>query len=94
MKFTSEEMTHNIAELSEGQKCKIILAGLILRRCNVLLLDEPTRNLSPLSNPEVRKMLIDYGGCIIAISHDRLFIDEVCDKVYQLDREGLTLIDG
>lgn len=94
LKFTTEEMTHAISELSEGQKCKIILAGLILRKCNVLLLDEPTRNLSPLSNPEVRRMLVDYGGCIIAISHDRLFIDEVCDKVYQLDRSGLTLIDG
>lgn len=94
LKFTSEEMTHAISELSEGQKCKIILAGLILRRCNVLLLDEPTRNLSPLSNPEVRRMLVDYGGCIIAVSHDRLFIDEVCDKVYQLDAAGLTLIDG
>ncbi|MBQ1521292.1 MAG: ABC-F family ATP-binding cassette domain-containing protein [Erysipelotrichaceae bacterium] len=94
LKFTSEEMTHAISELSEGQKCKIILAGLILRKCNVLLLDEPTRNLSPLSNPEVRRMLVDYGGCIMAISHDRLFIDEVCTKVYQLDRSGLTLIDG
>jgi len=37
---------------------------------------------------------VDYGGCIIAVSHDRLFIDEVCDKVYQLDAAGLTLIDG
>ena len=94
LKFTTEEMTHNISELSEGQKCKIILAGLILGKCDVLLLDEPTRNLSPLSNPEVREMLINYGGCIIAISHDRLFIDEVCDKIYQLDKDGLTLLDA
>ena len=94
LKFTTEEMTHSIAELSEGQKCKIILAGLILQKCNVLLLDEPTRNLSPLSNPEVRNMLIDYGGCIIAVSHDRMFIDEVCTHVYQLDRNGLTLLDS
>lgn len=93
LKFTTEEMTHNISELSEGQKCKIILAGLILGKCNVLLLDEPTRNLSPLSNPEVREMLINYGGCIIAISHDRLFIDEVCDKVYLLTMNGLEKIE-
>ena len=93
LKFTAEEMTHDIAELSEGQKCKVILAGLILQQCNVLLLDEPTRNLSPLSNPEVRKMLIDYKGCLIAVSHDRLFINEVCDKVYLLDKAGLHLLD-
>ena len=89
LKFTAEEMEHDIRELSEGQKCKILLLKLILDGCNVLIMDEPTRNLSPLSNPQVRKMLIEYGGCIIAVSHDRKFIENVCDKVYMLDEDGL-----
>ena len=89
LKFTAEEMEHDVRELSEGQKCKILLLKLILDGCNVLIMDEPTRNLSPLSNPQVRKMLIEYGGCIIAVSHDRKFIENVCDKVYMLDEDGL-----
>ncbi len=89
LKFTTEEMTHSIEDLSEGQKCKILLLKLILGKYSVLVLDEPTRNLSPLSNPQVRKMLSDYSGCIISVSHDRKYIENVCDKIYQLDENSL-----
>ena len=92
LKFTTEEMTHNISELSQGQKCKILLIKIILDKCDVLLLDEPSRNLSPLSNPKVREILNEYKGCIISISHDRKYIDEVVDKVYELNKEGLKLL--
>ena len=87
-------MTHPIGELSEGQKCKVLLAQLILRKCDVLLLDEPSRNLSPLSNPELRRILQEFKGAILSISHDRLFIDEVSTKIYELTKDGLKLIDG
>ncbi len=93
LKYTSEEMNHTIAGLSQGQRCKLLIASLILQKAEVLLLDEPTRNLSPLSNPEVRKILKEYQGCIISVSHDRAFIDDVAEKVYMLDQEGLHLID-
>ena len=94
LKFTGEEMTHPVKELSEGQKCKVLLAQLILRRCDVLLLDEPSRNLSPLSNPELRRILQEFTGAILSISHDRLFIDEVSTKIYELTKDGLKLVDG
>ena len=89
LRFTTEEMDHKIADLSEGQKCKILLLKLILDKNEVLILDEPTRNLSPLSGPLIRKILNDYDGCIIAVSHDRMFIDEVCNRVLELDEKGL-----
>lgn len=89
LRFTSEEMQHSIRELSEGQKCKILIIKMILDKANVLILDEPTRNLSPLSNPIFRKILNDYNGCIISVSHDRKYIDEVIDKVYELNHDGL-----
>jgi ATPase subunit of ABC transporter with duplicated ATPase domains len=62
---------------------------MILERAEVLVLDEPTRNLSPLSGPEIRAALKEFGGCIIAVSHDRKFISEVFQEVLQLDGEGL-----
>lgn len=85
MKFTSEEMTHEIQALSEGQKAKMYLLRFIKRKCNVLLLDEPTRNLSPLSAPMIRAILNDYQGCIIAVSHDRLFLQQVVKKIYKVE---------
>ena len=54
-----------------------------------LILDEPTRNFSPLSGPVIRKMLKEFPGAVISISHDRKYIDEVCDKVYCLTETGL-----
>ncbi len=90
--FTTEEMEHRISDLSEGQKCKVLLGGLILKRCDVLVLDEPTRNLSPLSGPELRKILREYRGFILSVSHDRNYIDEVADTVYELSGEGLRKI--
>ena len=93
LKFTAEEMEHRIADLSEGQKCKILLAKLILDHNDVLLLDEPTRNLSPLSGPRIRQILAEYGGCIIAVTHDRKFIEEVTDKVCSLENGVLRFIE-
>ena len=92
MKFTRDEMTGKIKDLSNGTKAKLFLIKLVISKCNVLILDEPTRNLSPLSNPVIRRILNDFNGCIISISHDRKFISEVMDEVYKLDKNGLNIM--
>ena len=84
-------MDHPIAELSGGQKAKIFLLKMSMSGANVLILDEPTRNFSPLSGPVIREMLKGISGAVISISHDRKYIDEVCDKVYCLTETGLQL---
>lgn len=89
LKYTKEEYSHPIRELSGGQKAKLLLLSLSLSGCPVLLLDEPTRNFSPLSNPVIRNMLRSYSGAIISVSHDRKFLKEVCTKQYCLTPEGL-----
>lgn len=89
MKFTKNEMLSKIADLSGGQRAKLFLVKLILDECNVLILDEPTRNLSPLSNPVIRKTLSEYLGSIISVSHDRKYLAEVCDTIYLLTDTGL-----
>ena len=90
MKYTADEMGHAIRELSGGQKAKLLLLKMSMEGCDVLLLDEPTRNFSPLSNPVIRSMLRDFGGAIISVSHDRKYISEVADTVYELTAEGLV----
>jgi ATPase subunit of ABC transporter with duplicated ATPase domains len=82
-------MDHPISELSGGQKAKVLLLKISLSKTNVLILDEPTRNFSPLSGPVIRKILAEFPGAIISISHDRKYMDEVCDVVYRLTESGL-----
>lgn len=91
LKYTADEMEHPIAELSGGQKAKVLLLKMSMAGANILLLDEPTRNFSPLSGPVIRKMLAEFPGAIISTSHDRKYIEEVCDKVYRLTENGLRL---
>lgn len=86
MKFTAEEMEHSLQEISEGMKAKLYIAKFIKQGCDVLLLDEPTRNLSPLTNPVLRHILKQYDGCIISVSHDRRYIEEVCDKRFMINK--------
>lgn len=93
MKLTPEEMRRPMRDLSPGQQAKVLLVSFIMQECNVWLLDEPTRNLSPLSNPALHKMLREFEGCIISISHDRKYIAEVCDAVYRLKPDGLHRVE-
>ena len=92
VKYTTQEMEHPIGEMSGGQKAKLLFIKLILDGADVLILDEPTRNFSPLSNPVIREILQSFRGTIISVSHDRKYMDEVCDKLYGLTEEGLTRI--
>lgn len=91
MKYTADEMGHKIGDLSGGQKAKLLLLKMSMSGSNVLILDEPTRNFSPLSNPVIRNMLKEFGGAILTISHDRKYIEEVATKVYELTEHGLVV---
>ena len=83
-------MVHPIRELSGGQKAKLLLARMSLDGVNVLILDEPTRNFSPISGPKVRQGFEEYGGTIISVSHDRKFLSQVCTALYRLTADGLA----
>ncbi|MBS4455846.1 ATP-binding cassette domain-containing protein [Tuanshanicoccus lijuaniae] len=83
------EMNAAIKQLSGGQKAKILLASFDYKKNNILVLDEPTRNISPTSNIEITKVLKAYPGSILTISHDWQFLHEVCDVIYELDNDAL-----
>lgn len=93
LRYTAQEMEHAITDLSGGQKAKILLLQMLLNGDNVLILDEPTRNFSPLSGGVIRDLLRNFPGAIISISHDRKYIAEVCDTVYELTVHGLNKVD-
>ncbi len=89
VRFTKDEAESRITDLSGGQKAKLLFVKMALEGYNVLLLDEPTRNFSPLSNPVIRRIIKGFGGCVIAVSHDRKFISEVATRVVRLTENGI-----
>ena len=90
MKYKAEEMEHPAVGLSGGQRAKLLFLSMVLTGANVLVLDEPTRNFSPLSAPVIRRVLADFPGVIISVSHDRLYLDQVCTRVVELRENGLV----
>ena len=94
LRYTVQETERPIRELSGGQKAKVLLLKMALTETDVLLLDEPTRNFSPLSGPEIRGILRGFPGAILSVSHDRKFIREVCGAVYRLTETGLEQLPG
>lgn len=94
LRFTTEEMTSPIRDLSGGQKAKVLWLTLLISDANVLLLDEPTRNLSPLSAPVVRELMTEYIGAVIAVTHDRTLISSWPGRVLRLTPNGLSLLSN
>ncbi|MBQ9300803.1 MAG: ABC-F family ATP-binding cassette domain-containing protein [Clostridia bacterium] len=88
-KFTREEMEHPIQTLSGGQKAKLLWLRIILSDANLLLLDEPTRNLSPLSAPVVRGLMCGFEGAILSVTHDRTLIGMWPGRVLRLCKNGM-----
>ena len=86
--LTDDILKQKIRTLSGGEKVKISILKLLLNEYDILFLDEPT-NVSPLSNPVIRKVLSEYKGTIISVSHDRKYIDEVVNSLYILTPDGL-----
>ena len=93
LNFSYPEMHHHIHSLSGGQQGKLLLLNLVLRKPNFLILDEPTRNFSPTSQPEIRKLFANYPGGLLTVSHDRRFLKEICTSIYRLTEHGLEVVD-
>ena len=87
MKLTQDEITHPIGALSGGQRAKVLLLRMMLEAPDVLLLDEPTRNLSPLSAPVMRSMILTFPGAVVCVTHDRELIGQWTGKRLEMGRK-------
>ncbi len=88
--FTPEDARKKIGELSGGEKARVQIAKLMLSGANFLLLDEPTNNLDIPSSEVLERALEEYDGTVLVISHDRYFLDNIVDRIVELDDGGLT----
>ena len=92
--FRGDDVFKNVDNLSGGEKAKLCLLKLMLSGANVLLLDEPTNHLDIPSREILEAALEDFDGTIIAVSHDRYFINKLSSKIYRMTENGFEKFDG
>ncbi len=92
--FKGDDVFKKISLLSGGEKARVMLMKLMLRHDNLLLLDEPTNHLDMESKAVLENALDDYDGTIIAVSHDRYFINRIADYVYVMENGTITKYIG
>ena len=83
--FGADDIEKRISTLSGGERARLTLAKLILKKVNLLIMDEPTNHLDIGSCEALESALIAFPGTIIAVSHDRYFINRVATRIIELD---------
>jgi len=83
-----------MSEMQSSQKVRILLAQALFANATVLLLDEPTNNLDLESVHWLQRYLLAYTGCLIVISHDRHFLNEICTHTADIDYESIITYTG
>lgn len=91
--FSGDDVFKTVGDLSGGEKVRLALLKIIKRRPNVLILDEPTNHMDILGKETLEKMLCEYQGTVITVSHDRYFINKVCDRLLVFEKDGLKAYD-
>ncbi len=86
--FTSDMVNTKLKKLSGGERARIAMLKLLLEENNMLLLDEPTNHLDTDAKEALEYALQEYDGGIITVSHDRWFLDKICDTIWELPGDG------
>ena len=90
--FTKEMVSTALSKLSGGERARIALLRLLLEENNMLLLDEPTNHLDTDAKEALEMALSEFDGGIITVSHDRYFLDKVCDTIWDLQGDGSIVV--
>lgn len=92
--FTSDDAGKKVRSLSGGEKARVQMARLMLQGANFLLLDEPTNHLDIQSAEQLEEALDEFDGTLLVVSHDRYFMDNVVNRIFELEDGRITEYDG
>lgn len=92
--FSGDEVNKKVSVLSGGEKARLAMARLLINPTNFLLLDEPTNHLDIQSQDVLIDSLKQFSGTLVCISHDRRFINEICNKVVAIDKGTVKAYPG
>ncbi len=93
-KFSGEEADKKISVLSGGEKSRVVLACILARPVNLLVLDEPTNHLDIVSREVLLDAVKNFPGTVIIVSHDRYFLREITTRVFEVDKNKVSIYDG
>lgn len=87
--FSPADQQKYVATLSGGERCRLHLAAVLMRSPNFLILDEPTNDLDIVTLGILEEYLSSFKGCVIVISHDRYFLDNIVDHLFVMEGDGV-----
>jgi ABC transport system ATP-binding/permease protein len=88
--FRSEQLETPVSRLSGGEQARILIARLMLRPADLLILDEPTNDLDIPTLEVLEESLLEFPGGLVLVTHDRYLLDRVCSSILALDGRGGT----
>jgi ATP-binding cassette subfamily F protein uup len=86
--FADDRMNTKVGKLSGGERSRLLLAKVLKNGGNVLILDEPTNDLDLTTLRVLEEALAAFNGCVIAVSHDRYFLNRVCNGILAFEGDG------
>lgn len=92
--FTEERINSKISILSGGERSRVILAKILKRGGNVIILDEPTNDLDLATLRMLEEALLHFKGTVLAVSHDRYFLNRICTHILAFEGEGRIFFDA
>ncbi|MGN0631495.1 MAG: ATP-binding cassette domain-containing protein, partial [Ruminococcus sp.] len=94
VRITGEDVYKQIGVISGGERAKVCFAVMMIERGNVLILDEPTNHLDISMKEVIEEALVDFGGTLLFVSHDRYLLDKVADRILEITAEGVRIYNG
>jgi ATP-binding cassette subfamily F protein 3 len=92
--FSGDDVYKHVRVLSGGERTRLAVARMLLRPSNTLLLDEPTNHLDLDSKEVLLDALVDYGGTLIFVSHDRYFVERLATKIIEIGNGSAVVYPG
>ncbi|MCA1012150.1 ribosomal protection-like ABC-F family protein [Halobacillus halophilus] len=94
LRFYEEDIHKKIQVLSGGERVKLVLARMLVSEAQLLILDEPTNHLDIEAIEALEKLVQDYPGTILYVTHDRTFVEKTADQLWIIEQEKLNYFDG